>query len=177
MSRLPITGEYPPDWDDIGDRVRAEVGHRCIRCNHPFRVGTHGKGEWTPCDERCTHAGPLGVLWEGGVMTLDENLPVCEALRGANAGTIVAQWRILTVHHLDGDKSNCEWWNLLALCQRCHLTIQSRVDPRIPWFLEHSNWFKPYVAGFYAKKYEGRLISRAEAEARLEDLLAHERLA
>ena len=28
---------------------------------------------------------------------------------------------ILTTHHLDGNKANCEDWNLAALCQRCHL--------------------------------------------------------
>ena len=28
---------------------------------------------------------------------------------------------MLTVHHLDGNKWNCELWNLAALCQRCHL--------------------------------------------------------
>lgn len=33
---------------------------------------------------------------------------------------------VLTVHHLDGDKSNCRWWNMAALCQRCHLRIQGR---------------------------------------------------
>jgi 5-methylcytosine-specific restriction endonuclease McrA len=27
----------------------------------------------------------------------------------------------LTVHHLDGDKSNNADWNLACLCQRCHL--------------------------------------------------------
>ena len=31
----------------------------------------------------------------------------------------------LTVHHLDGIKTNCEWRNLVALCQRCHLHIQA----------------------------------------------------
>jgi 5-methylcytosine-specific restriction endonuclease McrA len=31
----------------------------------------------------------------------------------------------LTVHHLDGDKANCAPWNLVALCQRCHLSIQA----------------------------------------------------
>ena len=36
---------------------------------------------------------------------------------------------MLTVHHLDGDKSNCEWWNLAALCQRCHLRVQNRIGP------------------------------------------------
>lgn len=82
--------------------------------------------------------------------------------------------RILTTHHFDGNKANDSWWNLLALCQVCHLVIQGRVDPEVPWFLEHSEWIKPYVAGFYAKKYEGRDIARAEAEERLTELLAYE---
>lgn len=85
--------------------------------------------------------------------------------------------RILTTHHFDGDKSNDAWWNLLALCQSCHLKIQGRVDPETPWFLEHSEWLKPYVAGFYAKKYEGKDITREEAIERIDQLLAHERRA
>lgn len=36
---------------------------------------------------------------------------------------------ILTVHHLDGDKSNCHWTNLLVSCQRCHLHIQAVWSP------------------------------------------------
>lgn len=82
--------------------------------------------------------------------------------------------RILTTHHLDGDKSNDEWWNLLPLCQVCHLKIQAKVDPHQPWMFEHSEWFKPFVAGFYAWKYEGRKITREEAMARLDELLAYE---
>ena len=38
----------------------------------------------------------------------------------------------------------------------------------------HSNWLKPYVAGFYASKYEGRNITRDEAMNRLKELLAYE---
>ena len=57
----------------------------------------------------------------------------------------------LTVHHLDLDPKNCEWWNLVALCQRCHLIIQAKVIMEQPWMFEHSTWFKPYVAGYYAK--------------------------
>lgn len=85
--------------------------------------------------------------------------------------------RILTTHHFDGDKANDQWWNLLALCQVCHLQIQGKVNPDIPYFFEHSEWIKPFVAGFYASKYEGRQITRAEAESRLDELLAHERKA
>ena len=84
----------------------------------------------------------------------------------------------LTVHHLDCDKSNCRWWNLAALCQRCHLKIQCRVVMERPWVLtEHSEWFRPYVAGFYAWKYLGQDLSRAEVMARLDELLALEPIA
>lgn len=82
--------------------------------------------------------------------------------------------RILTTHHFDGNKSNDEWWNLLALCQVCHLQIQGKVDPEQPYFLEHSDWLKPYVAGFYAHKYEGLNISWEEAMMRMDELLAYE---
>ena len=71
--KLPIKGTYPPDWNEIGDRVRAEAGGICIRCGHDH-------------DPKAGYA--------------------------------------LTVHHFDGNKSNCEWWNLMALCQRCHLRRQ-----------------------------------------------------
>lgn len=56
----------------------------------------------------------------------------------------------LTVHHIDLDKSNCRWWNLAALCQRCHLRIQAKVDVKQVYAFEHTEWFKPYVAGRYA---------------------------
>ena len=78
----------------------------------------------------------------------------------------------LTVHHLDLDPSNCRWWNIPALCQRCHLEIQARVVMERPWLLEHSPWFKPYVAGFYAFTVLGLELAREEVEARLEELLS-----
>lgn len=77
----------------------------------------------------------------------------------------------LTVHHLDGDKGNCEWWNLAALCQRCHLHIQSKVVMRRVWMFDHSEWFKPYVAGLYASM-QGVCTDREFVMAHLERLLA-----
>jgi hypothetical protein len=56
----------------------------------------------------------------------------------------------LTVHHLTGQKDQCAWWNIPALCQRCHLKIQAKVVMHRQWYLPHSDWFKPYVAGYYA---------------------------
>lgn len=172
---LSITGEYPADWQQISDATWAAAGHRCIRCGHPYRKGEHGKGEWTPCDERCMHNGPLGLMRDGGII-VDLMLigTVAEAITSGRR--IFAQWRIGTVHHLDGDKANCRWWNLLALCQRCHLTIQSRVNPHQPYMFEHSDWFKPYVAGFYAWKYEGRYLDAAQVAGEMDRLLALERI-
>ena len=54
----------------------------------------------------------------------------------------------LTVHHLDMNPANCKWWNLVALCQRCHLQIQNKVVMAQYYMFEHSEWFKPYVAGY-----------------------------
>jgi hypothetical protein len=172
---LDITGEYPADWKEISDATWATAGSRCIRCSHPYKKGEQGKGEWTRCDERCKHKGPiaLGLVDGIGVPVYPER---AAGLIVFNGKDVFAQWRIGTVHHLDGDKSNCRWWNLLALCQRCHLTIQSRVNPHQPYMLEHSDWFKPYVAAFYAWKYEGRDITREQAGAEMVRLLAHERL-
>jgi len=83
----------------------------------------------------------------------------------------------LTCHHLDMDPSNNVWWNVLPLCQRCHLSIQARVVLHRPWLMaEHSAWFRPFVAGYYAWRYLGLDLTRAEVEARLPELLALERL-
>lgn len=98
MPRLPTRGEYPADWRELADEVKADAGGRCVRC------------------------GALNCRETG---------------------------HVLTVHHFDGDKANGERWNLMALCQRCHLSVQARVDPETPLLTEPSVWAMPYIAGFY----------------------------
>ena len=46
--------------------------------------------------------------------------------------------RCLTVHHLDGDKANCSYKNLVALCQVCHLHIQAVYKPGQLSFVPYS---------------------------------------
>lgn len=76
MSRLPIIGEYPPDWKQISDATWAAAGHRCIRCAHPYKKGENGKGEWSPCDDKCNHFGPLGARQEdGAILALSDHRP------------------------------------------------------------------------------------------------------
>lgn len=58
----------------------------------------------------------------------------------------------LTVHHLDGDKSNDARWNLAGLCQRCHLKVQGKVFLPQFFMFEHSDWFKVHVRGYYEAK-------------------------
>ncbi len=159
---------YPFAWhreDERGpaikDLVREEVDHRCIRCGHPYKNGEHGNGEWSPCDEHCTHKNSRETWRWGKVGTTEPE----------------ARWRILTVHHLNGDKADCRWWNLTALCQRCHLTIQGRVNMAQIYPGEHSEWFKPYAAGYYAVTYLGEDLDRDQTVARLDELLDLERVA
>ena len=91
-----MNNDYPDNWAEIAQRIKAHAGWRCERCD-------------TANDFDTRH--------------------------------------VLTVHHLDGDKSNCAEWNLAALCQRCHLKIQARVEMRQGYMFEHSDWMKPHVDG------------------------------
>lgn len=76
----------------------------------------------------------------------------CERCGHANE---VETGHVLTVHHLDGDKSNCAEWNLAALCQRCHLRIQGRIKMDQLFFIEitgMAEWFKPHYEGYLQSK-------------------------
>lgn len=184
---------YPRAWHDLGAGhplavwengkrikhgvkhiVRELAGHRCARCQHFYKGG----GQWTPCDERCSHRGPVRLSYRADDGSHVENL---EHDLATEAGVVVgygkrvhAAWRILTVHHLTGEKADLRWWNLAPLCQRCHLTIQGRVLMARVWPHEHSEWFKPYAAGWYAASYLGEDLTREQTEARMDELLALE---
>lgn len=154
LSIAETSEPHPP----IKDLIREQAGHRCLRCGHPYRKGD---GEWSPCDERCSHGG-----------NLHQDIRLYR--RPGREPRWEARWRILTVHHLDEDKANCRWWNLASLCQRCHLRMQRAVVMDRVYHFEHSEWFKPFAAGFYAWKYLGENLSREETMARLDELLALE---
>lgn len=60
--------------------------------------------------------------------------------RCENCGAPSAPGTILTVHHLNGDKSDCRPENLLACCQVCHLSIQGRYFPGQLWLFDPPAW-------------------------------------
>ncbi len=109
------SGEYPENWPEIAERIKAKQGWKCERCGH-------------------AHDPEAGYT--------------------------------LTVHHLIADKSLCEDWNLAALCQRCHLSIQARINmfQRIFGFVEISRWFKPHLEGFREWEKNGWLKIADELE-------------
>jgi 5-methylcytosine-specific restriction endonuclease McrA len=134
-------GEYPADWREIAKRVKTEANDRCIRCGHRN-----------------------DATWWSNAMVSGGAGPCVDTCTHAPDG----KQRVLTVHHLDGDKSNSRWWNLLPLCQVCHLQIQAKLDPDQVYLWEHSEWFKPFVAGYYAFAYAALELTRAEVERALE---------
>lgn len=163
----------------IKDLIREQADYRCLRCGHPYPPGiakTYPRGEWTPCDERCTHTGQVRMDGRDEVRIYfpPSELWIAWESDGQPRREIAAHWRILTVHHLDEDKANCRWWNLVALCQRCHLRMQRAVVMDRTYHFEHSGWFKPYAAGFYAWKYLGEDLTREQTMERLDELLALE---
>lgn len=148
MTRYP--NDYPADWPAISLRVKEAAGWRCVRCHHAFEPGT---GRPHACDAQCDDLRGRRRHLEPGqerrIVTAHDYGP------GLNYG----------VHHLDGDKANSAWWNLLAMCNSCHLTIQSRVIVERPYILAHSEWFIPYVCGWYAHYYGHLAITREQAIA------------
>lgn len=60
----------------------------------------------------------------------------------------------------------------MPLCQVCHLVIQAKLIPERPYLWEHAEWAKPYIAGFYAKYYGNEDVTREQAVARMDELLA-----
>lgn len=182
----PLAWRLGVDGVRIPDVVREEAGHRCIRCGHPYRT-KQSNPEWSPCDEQCRHSGPLMIIGAGGApdhvhlartdLTSEKARALVEGYLMPYNPRIEAKWRVLTVHHLTEEKADCRWWNLAALCQRCHLQIQGRVKMNQVYPFEHSAWFKPHAAGFYAATYLGEDVTRAEALEREAELLELERVA
>lgn len=113
-----IESEYPANWKKIATATKEAAHWRCVRCMHP-------------------HERP----W---VATSLEPVSCDLACRH----DVDNKQRMLTTHHLDMDKGNSAWWNLAALCQVCHLSIQARVDWHQYYLFEHSRWMLPYLKGW-----------------------------
>lgn len=161
---------YPDNWALISMRVKNESGWRCVRCGH--RAEAPGPGRRVPCTSSCDidrHPESVDFPEVASVYRMKAELAEVEIELGLWP---MQRQRLLTVHHLDGDKTNCLWWNLIATCQACHLSVQARVKMPQNYMFEHSDWFKPYVAGYYAFSRLNETLTREQVMLRLDELLA-----
>ena len=157
--------DYPAEWPEVATKVKDDAAWRCVRCHHR----NESPKQHAYCDHFCDLSRHQEVA--GGVEVEYGRFTSLKVYYKAPQ-----KQRVLTVHHLDGDKQNLKWWNLAALCQVCHLIIQAKVHMIRPWAMfEHSEWFKPYVAGFYAWRYLHEDLIRGQVEERMEELLALEK--
>lgn len=161
---------YPDYWDDLAEKTKFLANWRCVRCGHPHE----SPKERIPCDARCDLTRHIEIATVA-IMLKDDDCPDVNVYRRPNGLWYNQRQRVLTVHHLDGDKSNSAWWNLVALCQVCHLQIQGKVKMNQIYMMEHSEWFREYVAGYYAYKYQDRYLTREEVLAEIDELLQLER--
>lgn len=79
---------------------------------------------------RCEHCGM--AFQEGTTLAKD-------------ATNAVGKPIILTVHHIDGNKSDCRWENLVALCQVCHLKMHHLWAPGMCLPLEWHNQIPEWI--------------------------------
>lgn len=99
---MPINyKEYHPDWKAISLRIRKErAGDRCEWCGRANRS-----------------------MWMRSPVSGSPWVPAVVGLKADMLGK--TGWRftriVLSVAHIDHDKSNNADTNLAALCQRCHL--------------------------------------------------------
>jgi hypothetical protein len=159
--RNTYSGEYPQDFAAISLAVREAAGWRCIRCWHPFAPDT---GSPLFCDSACdTHRGIHRRALHDDDRQSQHIGPRVTRITAENR-----QWLgslNYGVHHFDGDKANNRWWNLMAMCNSCHLKVQSSVIPERAWLFEHSEWARVYVGGFYAWWFARREPTREEVQA------------
>lgn len=72
--------------------------------------------------------------------------------------------RNLSVHHIDRNTNNNEWWNLAVLCFKpCHRQLHKKENMVGFLRLAGESWFKPHLAGALAYIITGQTVSRQEA--------------
>ena len=123
-----LTSDYPDNWAEIASEVKEAADNRCVRCGH---LNDKPFNRWA---DRGHQASPCDIF--------------CTHPRDGKQ-------RVLTVHHLDLDRANCEAWNLVSLCMVCHWRIHARVDMHQLYMLEHAGWIRPHIEGFLKHSLAG----------------------
>ena len=86
--------------------------------------------------------------------------------------------RSLAVHHLDMRPENCEWWNLVALCDSCHMRVQGRLDwaqmsmsdASAAWGESLPSWLAVRRKGFLEARQDRAIAPRGSLRAAAADI-------
>ena len=86
--------------------------------------------------------------------------------------------RSLAVHHLDMRPENCEWWNLVALCDSCHMRVQGRLDwaqmsmsdASAAWGESLPRWLAVRRKGFLETRQDRAIAPRGSLRAAASDI-------
>ena len=121
---MPIRPEnlhrYPTDWKHIRAHIIARARNRCEKCG--LKNGTIGG--------RTSDGVFLPAIPDQHMYGLRWPKPGTTAYCAGAAGNMHERLKIiqivLTIAHLDHQPENCADDNLLALCQRCHLTYDAK---------------------------------------------------
>lgn len=97
---------YPPNWNEIAQRVKDAAGWRCQECGKECRRPKEDLGDFI-------------IRTSGGIHCSED----FERLHHPQKWT-------LTVAHLDHQPQNCEIANLRALCSSCHCRYDLSQMPR-----------------------------------------------
>lgn len=111
---MPIKPEnkklYPKNWKEISLFIRTERANgKCEFCG----IENYSIGHWV-MDKFIKSYAAWDAMNNHGI-DLYESIPIEKKFVKV----------ILTVAHLDHNPSNCDYSNLRALCQRCHLTYDA----------------------------------------------------
>ncbi len=167
-----FANDYSADWNAIAAAVKAHHGNRCERCGHPNEKpwkGRHFPIRALPLDhesmqlpeaERADlgYCGQCRTVYDITIVDVDapcyygEPAPCDDR---CTHRTNDKKQRVLTVDHLDGDKANNDGWNLAALCQSCHLSVQGRVRMEQTYAFRHTEWMRPHVEGMLEAQAAG----------------------
>lgn len=108
---------YPKDWKYIRNQILARAKGCCEWCQKPNRVRVKrvAPGGYWQC--------PYHLVWRN---CRGEVVPFERIRKSLGSVEIKEIEVVLTVAHVyDETPANAERWNLAALCQSCHITLDA----------------------------------------------------
>lgn len=124
---------YPPDWEAISRRIRVQRAQgkcECTgECGSDHYTFAHTSSGHLVEDYKCGAPNTEMVVRDGARPERWELHPGCSLCLGGDDECKPIRI-VLTVAHLNHDPADCRDENLKAMCQRCHLRLDSKLHQR-----------------------------------------------